>query len=88
MTDITLFERAVRGHWAIESMHWHLDVTFREDYNTTIDKNAALNLNIMRKLCLSILKLIEVRKSKTSLKLKRFYISMNPEKHLAAILDS
>lgn len=23
------FERAVRGHWAIESMHWHLDVTFR-----------------------------------------------------------
>ena len=88
MTDIALFERAVRGHWAIESMHWHLDVTFREDYNTTIDKNAALNLNIMRKLCLSILKLIEVREKKTSLKLKRFFISMNPERYLAAILDS
>lgn len=26
--DITLASRAVRGHWAVESMHWHLDVTF------------------------------------------------------------
>jgi hypothetical protein len=21
------FERGVRGHWAIESMHWHLEKT-------------------------------------------------------------
>ena len=35
--DIELISRAVRGHWSIESMHWHLDVTFREDANTTID---------------------------------------------------
>ena len=26
---ILFFAKAVRGHWAIESMHWHLDVTFR-----------------------------------------------------------
>ena len=25
---IDLFEKAVRGHWGIEIMHWHLDVTF------------------------------------------------------------
>ena len=31
-----LISRAVRGHWSIESMHWHLDVTFREDADTTI----------------------------------------------------
>lgn len=85
--DINLFERAVRGHWAIESMHWHLDVTFREDFNTTIDKTAALNLNIMRKFCLSILKLLEVRKTKTSLKLKRYYICCNPGKYLDQILN-
>jgi predicted transposase YbfD/YdcC len=24
------FSEAVRGHWAIESMHWVLDVNFRE----------------------------------------------------------
>lgn len=85
--DIDLFERAVRGHWAIESMHWHLDVTFREDFNATIDKIAALNLNIMRKFCLSILKLLEVKKTKTSLKLKRFYICCNPERYLAKVLS-
>ncbi|NVP22783.1 ISAs1 family transposase [Treponema phagedenis] len=39
---IDLFMKAVCGHWAIESMHWHLDVTFKEDANTTIDKNAAM----------------------------------------------
>ena len=37
-------------------MHWHLDVTFRKDANTTIDKTAAQNQNIIRKWCLSILK--------------------------------
>ena len=37
-------------------MHWHLDVTFEEDANKTIDKRAAENLNIIRKWCISILK--------------------------------
>ena len=32
-------------------MHWHLDVTFREDANTTIDKIAAQNQNII-KMCI------------------------------------
>lgn len=42
--------RCVRGHWLVESYHWHLDVTFREDGNHTLEKQAAYNLNIMRKL--------------------------------------
>jgi predicted transposase YbfD/YdcC len=25
------FSAAVRGHWGIKSMHWVLDVNFRED---------------------------------------------------------
>jgi len=45
--------RAVRGHWMVESYHWHLDVTFREDGNHTIEKQAAYNLNIMRKLSMN-----------------------------------
>ena len=56
--DIELFSRSVRGHWSVESMHWHLDVTFKEDANKTIDKRAAENLNIIRKWCISILKMI------------------------------
>ena len=66
--DIELASRAVRGHWRIESMHWHLDVTFREDANATIDKTAAQNLNIIRKWCLSILKVTELSKRKLSMK--------------------
>jgi len=85
-SDIELFERAVKGHWAIESMHWHLDVTFREDFNATLDKRSALNLNIMRKLCLSILKLLDIGR-KASLKLKRKAVSWNPMRHLADALS-
>ncbi len=29
------FAEAVRGHWGFESMHWTLDVTFREDDSRT-----------------------------------------------------
>ena len=72
--DIDLFSKAVRGHWSVESMHWHLDVTFREDKNRTLEKIAAENMNILRKLALSILKIFEMDK-KHSLKKKRFAIS-------------
>ena len=79
--------RAVRGHWMAESCHWHLDVTFREDGNHTIEKQAAYNLNIMRKLSLNILKLIEVGSKSLSLKKKRYAIGTNPEKHLEQIIN-
>ena len=62
--DIELASRAVRGHWSIESMHWHLDVTFCEDENRTIDKIAAQNLNIIRKWRLSILKMTDISRNK------------------------
>ena len=54
------FVRAIRGHWAIESYHWILDVTFREDANKTLNKNAARNLNILRKLAISILLEVDI----------------------------
>ena len=85
-TDIALASRAVHGHWAVESMHWYLDVTFKEDANTTLDKLSAQNLNIIRKWCLSILKLLEINGRKMSLRRKRFNISMGPIKYLEDIL--
>lgn len=88
--DIETLSRAVRGHWSIESMHWHLDVTFKEDANTTLDKTAAQNLNIIRKWCLSILKMTELstRNKRLSLKKKRFAISLRPIRFLEEVLDS
>ena len=84
--DIELFSRAVRGHWSVESMHWHLDVTFREDANQTLDRLAAQNLNIIRKWCLSILKVLELFRPNLSMKKKRFIISMNPPDFLEQVL--
>ena len=84
--DVELFARTVREHWSVEIMHWHLDVTFKEDSNTTLDKTAAQNLNIINKWCLSILKLFDVGK-KMSLRKKRYCISMNAKKYLEQILS-
>ena len=80
------FRRAVRGHWSIESMYWHLDVTFREDANQTFDKQAAQNLNIIRKWSLSILKMVEIMKPGLSMRKKRFAISLRPIKYLEEVL--
>lgn len=85
-TDIETFSRAVKGHWSVESMHWHLDVTFKEDANTTLDKQATENLNIIRKWCLSILKMVEIFRPNLSMKKKRFVISMNPAEFLEKVL--
>ena len=86
-TEAESFRRAVRGHWSIESMHWHLDVTFREDANHTIDKQAAQNLNIIRKWSLSILKMMEISKPGLSMRKKRFAIGLSPIKYLEQILS-
>jgi len=60
LTDIELCADAIRTHWGIENqLHWHLDVTFSEDDNSTMDKNAFNNLSIMNKMALSLLKLIQ-----------------------------
>ena len=85
--DVKEVTRAIRSHWMVESYHWHLDVTFREDANRTIDKQAAYNLNVLRKLCANTLKLLEICKKNASMKLKRFAISCNPVKYFAKIMD-
>ena len=49
--------RWVRGHWGIEnSLHWVLDVCFREDDQRHHAGNSAENLAWMRKLALCLLK--------------------------------
>jgi predicted transposase YbfD/YdcC len=83
--NVNEFARSVRGQWSVESMHWHLDVTFREDANRTLDRNACENLNIARKWALSLLKIIDLGK-KHSIKVKRFILSFGIERHIEEIL--
>jgi len=85
--DAKEISRAIRGHWMVESYHWHLDVTFREDENQTLEKQAAFNRNIIKKLALNVLKIINVTKKNLCIARKRFAIGTNPEKHLANILS-
>jgi predicted transposase YbfD/YdcC len=60
LKDVELCADAIRSHWEVENgLHWHLDVTFSEDDNTTMDKNAFNNLSILNKMALSLLKLIQ-----------------------------
>jgi predicted transposase YbfD/YdcC len=50
------FAEAVRGHWAIESMHWILEVTFREDDSRTRERIMANNLGWLRRFAITLLK--------------------------------
>jgi len=61
----------------VESYHWHLDVTFREDANHTLDKAVAYNLNIVKKMALNTLGLLDVGLPRISLKNKRFMLNMD-----------
>jgi len=56
----------VRGHWGIEnSLHWVLDVCFREDEQRHWAGNSAENLSWLRKLALCLLKAEKNSKGKS-----------------------
>lgn len=49
--------RAIRQHWAIEnSLHWVLDVTFREDDCRVRDRIAVRNLALLRKIAINLVR--------------------------------
>ena len=50
------FAEAVRGHWGIESMHWVLDVNFREDESRTRERTLGNNLSWLRRFAVTLLK--------------------------------
>jgi predicted transposase YbfD/YdcC len=50
------FGEAVRHHWAIESMHWVLDVNFREDDSRTRERTLGNNLSWLRRFAVTLLK--------------------------------
>ena len=60
-TNAECFGDIIRGHWSVENqLHWMLDVVFREDDARAKKDNSPLNVNILRKIALSILKNISV----------------------------
>ncbi len=67
-------------------MHWHLDFTFKQDSNTTVNKNALMNLEIINKFCLAILNKVKPFYNNKSLRRIRKIISYNFEESLVDIM--
>lgn len=60
LNDIKVAGEAIRRHWSVENeLHWHLDVNLSEDDNTTIDRRAVVNLSIIKKTILTMMKLMQ-----------------------------
>ena len=67
--------QAIRSHWGIEnSLHWILDVTFREDQSRIRNGHGPENLGLLRRLSLNLLKR---EPSKPSLTQKRYRAAMD-----------
>jgi predicted transposase YbfD/YdcC len=65
-----VLSQAIRSHWGVEnSLHWVLDVTFREDDSRVRDRTAARNLARLRKIALNIVG--QDKTTKASLRGKR-----------------
>ena len=68
--DAKTFAKAVRNHWGIEnSLHWTLDIAFREDESRIRKDNAPENFAVLRHISLNLLK--NERSFKGSMKTKR-----------------
>ncbi len=64
------FNKYIRFHWGIEnSLHWTLDMTFREDEQRKREKHSAQNFAVIRKIVLNLLK--QEDSTKLSLRTKR-----------------
>ncbi len=72
------FGNAVRAHWGIEtSLHWVLDVAFREDQSRIRKDNAPENFAISRHIALTLLK--QEKSIKRGIAGKRLHAAMKTE---------
>ena len=85
LLNIDIFSNTIRKHWNVENkLHWQMDFAFKSDNNTTMNKKALFNLQIIKKFCLTILNEVKKVKNK-SLKRIRKDISRNVEKETVEI---
>jgi len=69
---VKTFARAVRGHWGIEnSLHWVLDIAFREDESRLRKGYGPENLALLRRLAVSLLQNDKTQKTGIACKRKQ-----------------
>ena len=76
--NIQKLAKAIRGHWSIEnSLHWVLDVTFKEDDSRIRKDNAPANFAVLRHIAVNIIS--QNKSRKLSVRSKRFLASLDEE---------
>lgn len=81
--DVKQFANSVRGHWAIENtLHWCLDVTFREDDSRVRQRNLTNNMAWLKRFAISLLKQMS---DKCSIAMRRRCCGWN-ENYLAQVV--
>ena len=74
--DAESLSKAIRSHWGIEnSLHWVLDVVFKEDYARNRKDHSAENMAILRHMAINFIK--KETSSKTSIRGKRLKAAWN-----------
>jgi predicted transposase YbfD/YdcC len=66
--DIERIAKGIRGHWGVESMHWLLDVEFKDDLSRYRSGHGAKNMAVVRRFALD---LVRSHKTKGSIKTRR-----------------
>jgi len=81
--DIDRLANGVRGHWGVESLHWLLDVEFKDDLSRYRSGHGAKNMAVVRRFALG---LVRANKAKGSVKTRRKCAGWGP-KFLLEILQ-
>ena len=82
--DAKRFGQAVRGHWGIEnSLHWVLDMAFREDESRVRTGHAPANLAVLRHIAVSLLQ--QEKTAKVGVQTKRLKAGWD-NRYLAKVL--
>lgn len=87
LTSLELLHHA-RMQWAVESMHWILDVHYSEDFCRIVNRTIQQNLNMLRKFALSLIRQFKTdSNSKSPLSQIMFNCLLNPS-DICTILEN